>query len=351
LGELDEGDQTQQHAEECRSLQEANCRQQGGRNPYKSGAALREGVDVKNAWEKHHCDAHDVNTPCRGLEISRSAYYRWLTAVPSETECRGERIGAETKRVFEERHGSVGYRKVQEQLAAEGAPCCPETGRKTLTRQGLPPTVAARFASTTTDSDQDLPVTANLLDHDFTAARPNEKWELDITYVRTDEGRLYLAVVIDLFSRKVVCWAMAEHMRVGLVLEAFEMTITHRRQTGELLFDSDRDGLRTAGLWDNNPAERFLGQLKAEWVYRHHYRSSDDAKRSLYFYIEMFHNSKRRHAALVTSAPTSSRPNTRPRRHEPDRPVSIIDRPPQSPENVSPQAVLHNSLVTRLGTV
>jgi transposase InsO family protein len=278
---------------------------------------------VKYAWVKNHCDSYDVNTLCRVLEISRSGYYRWLTATPSETACRGERIGEEAKRVFEENHGSVGYRKVQEQLAAEGVPCCPETVRKALTRQGLHATVAPRFVPTTTDSDHDLPVAENLLDRDFTATRPNAKWVSDITYVRTEEGWLYVAVVIDLFSRKVVGWAMADHMRVDLVLEAFNMAIAHRRPTAELLFHSDRgsqyaatafrDRLaflrvtqsmsRRGNCWDNATAESFFGRLKAEWVGRSRYRTRDEAKRSIYFYIEMFYNSKRRHATLGYLSP------------------------------------------------
>ncbi len=141
---------------------------------------------------------------------------------------------------------------------------------------------------TTTDSDHNLPVAENLLARDFTATRPNEKWGSDITYVRTAEGWLYLAV-IDLFSRRVVGWAMADHMRVDLVLEAFEMAITHRRPTGDLLFHSDRgsqyaasafrDRLaflrvtqsmsRRGNCWNNAPAESFFGKLKTEWVGRH----------------------------------------------------------------------------------
>ena len=116
---------------------------------------------MKYAWVKNHCDSYDVNTMCRALAISRSGYYRWLKAAPSATQRRVARIGAEAKRVFEENHGAVGYRKVQEQLVAEGVPCCPETVRKTLTRQGLHATVAPRFVPTTTDSDHNLPVAEN----------------------------------------------------------------------------------------------------------------------------------------------------------------------------------------------
>jgi transposase InsO family protein len=271
----------------------------------------------------NHCDSYDVNAMCRVLEVSRSGFYRWLNAASSKTQRQFERIGVEAKRVFEENHGTAGYRKVHEQLAAEGVACCPETVRKTLSQQGLQANAAPRFVPATTDSDHDLPVAENLLDRDFAATRPNEKWVSDITYVATDEGWLYVCTVLDLFSRKVVGWSMADHMRTELVLEAFDMAVAHRRPTGELIFHSDRgsqyaanalrDRLaflrvrqsmsRRGNCWDNAPAESFFGKLKTEWVGRYHYHSHEEAKRSIYFYIEMFYNSKRRHAALGYLSP------------------------------------------------
>ncbi len=273
---------------------------------------------MRYAWVNNHCDSYDVNTMCRVLDVSRSGYYRWLRAEPSKTQRRTERIGVEAKRAFEENHGSVGYRKVHKQLVAEGVACCPETVRKTLTRQGLHASTAPKFVPATTDSDHDLPIAKNLLDRDFTATRSNQKWVSDITYVRTGEGWLYLAVVIDLFSHKVVGWAMADHMRVDLVLEAFNMAVVHRRPTDDLLFHSDRGSQyaadafrerldflnvtqsmsRKGNCWDNAPAESFFGRLKTEWAGRYTYRSRKEAKWSVYFYIEMFYNSKRRHAAI-----------------------------------------------------
>ena len=278
---------------------------------------------MRYAWVNNHCDSYDAKTLCRVLEVSRSGYYRWLRAEPSDRQRRTERIGVEAKRAFEENHGSVGYRKVYKQLVAEGIACCPETVRKTLTREGLHASVAPKFVPATTDSDHDLPIAENLLARDFTATRPNQKWVSDITYIRTGEGWLYLAVVIDLFSRKVVGWAMADQMRVDLVLEAFEMAILHRRPTGDLLFHSDRgsqyaanafrDRLdfldvtqsmsRKGNCWDNAPAESFFGRLKTEWVGRYTYRSRKEARRSVYFYIEMFYNSKRLHATLGYLSP------------------------------------------------
>ncbi len=278
---------------------------------------------MKYAWVKNHCDSYDVNCLCRVLGVSRSGYYRWLNAPTSQTARRADQIGKEARRVFEENHGSVGYRKVYDQLVDESIPCCRETVRKSLTKQGLHATVAPKFVPTTTDSDHNLPIAKNLLNRDFTAIRSNQKWVSDITYIRTDQGWLYLAVVIDLFSRKVVGWSMADHMRADLVLDALLMAITHRRPTGDLVFHSDRgsqyashifrDRLamlnikqsmsRKGNCWDNAPAESFFGRLKTEWAGRYRYRSREEAKRSIYFYIEMFYNSKRRHAAIGYVSP------------------------------------------------
>ena len=278
---------------------------------------------MKYAWVKNHCDSYEVNRLCRVLGISRSGYYRWLTATPSRRERRGQAIGEQAKRVFEENHGSVGYRKVHEELVAEGTACCDETVRKSLTRQGLHARATRKFVPTTTDSNHNLPIAENLLNRDFTATRPDEKWVSDITYIPTEEGWLDLAVVIDLFSRKVVGWAMENHMRTDLVIDAFDMALAHRRPLGDLVFYSDRgsqyashafrDRLellkirqsmsRKGNCWDNAPSESFFGRLKTEWTGRHQYRSRDEAKRSVYFYIEMFYNSKRRHAAIGYVSP------------------------------------------------
>ena len=278
---------------------------------------------MKYAWVKNHCDSYDVNLLCDVLEVSRSGYYRWLHAKPSETAQRSEQIADKARQVFDENYGSVGYRKVYKDLQAQGVACCPETVRKALARQGLQAAAAPCFVPTTTDSDHDLPIAPNQLDRDFSALRPNAKWVSDITYIRTDEGWLYLAVVIDLFSRKVVGWAMADHLRSELVLEAFEMAIAHRRPTDALIFHSDRGSQyaatafrerlaflritqsmsRKGNCWDNAPAESFFGRLKTEWVGRSRYRSREEARRSIYFYIEMFYNSKRRHAALGYLSP------------------------------------------------
>lgn len=278
---------------------------------------------MKYAWIKENSDSYDVNTLCVILEVSRSGYYSWLNRTPSKRQMRTDKIAEESKRVFEENHEAVGYRKVHQSLQEESVVCCEETVRIALKKQGLHAVQAKRFVPTTTDSDHNLPIAPNVLDRDFSATRPNEKWASDITYIRTDEGWLYLAVIIDLFSRKVVGWSMAEHMRKELVLEALDMAICHRRPTGELLFHSDRgsqyasdafrDRLenlnitqsmsRKGNCWDNAPSESFFGKLKTEWTHRYRYATREDAKRSIYYYIELYYNSRRRHASLDYLSP------------------------------------------------
>ena len=195
--------------------------------------------------------------------------------------------------------------------------------RKALKKQGLAAKIAPKFVPQTTDSDHELPIAPNLLDREFTASRPNEKWTSDITYIRTGEGWLYLAVVIDLFSRKIVGWSMAEHMRSELVLEALDMAIVHRRPTADLMFHSDRGSQyaskifrkrlkflkitqsmsRKGNCWDNAPSESFFGKLKTGWVHRQSYKTREEAVHSIYFFIEMYYNSKRRHATLGYVSP------------------------------------------------
>ena len=260
---------------------------------------------------------------CRVLDASRSGYYGWLRRAPSKTSQRREKIAEAASKAFEENHGEAGYRPIHEQLKEDGIDCCPETVRKVLKKQGLAARVAPKFIPQTTDSDHNLPIAANVLDRNFTATRPNEKWTSDITYIRTLEGWVYLAVVIDLFSRKIVGWAMAAHMRTDLVLDALNMAIAHRRPTGELLFHSDRGSQyasdafrerldflnitqsmsRKGNCWDNAPSESFFGKLKTGWVHRQTYATREEAMRSIYFYIEMYYNSKRRHATLGYLSP------------------------------------------------
>jgi len=175
----------------------------------------------------------------------------------------------------------------------------------------------------TTDSAHGLPVAENLLARDFTAERPNQKWVTDITYIRTLEGWLYLAVVLDLYSRRIVGWSMASHMRTDLVMQALTMAVGNRLPDDALMHHSDRgsqyasfayqDALRDHGIscsmsrrgecHDNAVAESFFGTLKTELVHRQTWPTRASARSAIHDYIELFYNRKRRHSTLGDRPP------------------------------------------------
>ena len=177
----------------------------------------------------------------------------------------------------------------------------------------------------TTDSEHELPVAENLLARDFAATRPNEKWVSDITYIRTREGWLYLAVIIDLFSRKVVGWSMRSDLKTGLLLEALSMAIRARKPPAGLIHHSDRgvqyasclfqEALRQARMlcsmsrkgncWDNAVAESFFSTLKRELIYPNSiFASKEDARSKIFSYIETWYNRLRKHSALKYLSPS-----------------------------------------------
>ena len=175
----------------------------------------------------------------------------------------------------------------------------------------------------TTDSDHDLPVAQNVLNRQFHADAPDTKWTCDITYVWSQQGWLYLAVVLDLFSRRVVGWSISETMERSLVLDALRMALATRKPAAGLLCHSDRgsqyasgdyqEALKTAGAvcsmsrkancWDNAPMESFMATLKKELVHHEDYQTREQARRSLFEYIEVFYNRNRRHSALGYLSP------------------------------------------------
>ena len=180
-----------------------------------------------------------------------------------------------------------------------------------------------RRFTVTTDSDPDLPIAKNLLERQFTADAPNRKWTADITYVWTSEGWLYLAVVLDLFSRRIVGWAMSHTLERSVVLSALEMAITSRKPTAGLLCHSDRgsqyasgdyqEALKKAGAvcsmsrkgncWDNAPTESFFASLKRELVYRTTFATREEARGALFEWIAVWYNRKRRHSAVGYLSP------------------------------------------------
>jgi transposase InsO family protein len=261
---------------------------------------------------------------CKVLEVSTSGYYDSLKPTPSPRQQRREQIAAAAEAAYRDSHCIYGYRKVHDDLQEQKVECCRETVRRVLRDKGLFSRTKRKFV-VTTDSRHQEPVAANVLDRDFQADAPNQKWSSDITYIATRQGWLYLAVVMDLFSRKIVGWATSASLQATLVLDALGMALRRRTPGVGLVHHSDRGcqyaaadyqrlladhGIvcsmsRQGNCWDNAPTESFFGKLKVEWVHGVEYADHDEANRHLFEYIEVFYNRKRKHAALGYDSPAA----------------------------------------------
>ena len=264
---------------------------------------------------------------CRILQVSPSGYYDWRDRPPSARTQRRERIKQAAVVAYDESQGIYGYRKVWEELLAmldADLHCALETARHAMGELGLQSKRKRRFVRTT-KADPNAQPAPNTLDRQFTADGPNHKWVADITYIATNEGWLYLAVVLDLYSRRVVGWAASANMDADLVCRAMRNALRSRGVSDGLLHHSDRGSQYTSkdfqdllelfgvecsmsrkgNCWDNAPIESFFAALKAEWVYRHRYRTRQEADQSLFWYIESFYNRRRRHASLGYKSPAA----------------------------------------------
>ena len=260
---------------------------------------------------------------CKVLKVSRSGYYAWRRRVPSAREMADEELLAEIKKIFAASKQTYGSPRVHIELQADGIRVSRKRVARLMRENGLKVARKRKKKVVTTDSDHALPVAPNLLNRDFTASRPNEKWVTDISYIRTDAGWLYLAVVMDLFSRCIVGWAMRADLSQALVLSALQMAIDNRQPSPGLLHHSDRGSQycahayrqlqadhgmitsmsRKGNCYDNAAMESFFATLKNERVDRHHYRNRAEARRDIFAYIEGFYNRRRRHSAVGYLSP------------------------------------------------
>jgi putative transposase len=281
---------------------------------------------VKYAWVKDNSDSFPVAAMCRAFQVSKSGYYRWLKAEPSLRTQRSERIRSSIKQVYEESNQIYGSYKIADQLKKDDRleAACRNTVASAMREMGLKSRVAKKFTPTTTVSDPSKIPAPNILDQTFTAAAPNQKWVTDITYLPTQLGWVYLAVVLDLFSRKVVGWSVSESLATPLVSTTLRNAIEARRpDTKSLLHHSDRGSqytsddyqqtLRTLNItcsmsrtgccYDNAVMERFFWSLKHEWTKFEDFADINQARRSVFQYIETFYNSKRIHQTLGYRTP------------------------------------------------
>ena len=278
---------------------------------------------MKFACIRDRLQAYPLALSCRVLRVSRAGYYAWLRRPPNPRQQRRDELAEKIARIHEAHRRVYGSPRVYQALKADGVAVCENTVAKIMREEGLRAKTRRRFVPKTTDSHHDYPIAANLLDRQFEAEGPNRKWVTDITYIRTDEGWLYLAGVLDLFSRKVVGWSMQDHLGWELVGDALAMGLAGRQPDDGLLHHSDRgvqyacqDYRRLLGrhgimasmshvgnCYDNAAMESFWATLKTELVHHEHYATRADARRSIFEYIETFYNRKRIHSSLGYVSP------------------------------------------------
>ena len=281
---------------------------------------------MRFGWIEGHKDEFPVDQMCTVLQVSRSGYYAWQERQgrpPGPRAQRRAELVEKIEQVHRENRQVYGSPRVYQELKAQGEAVCENTVAKLMREQQIRAVTHRRFKVKTTDSSHTHPVAPNVLERQFDQDLPDRAWAADITYVPTEEGWLYLAAVIDLCSRKVVGWAMADHLRAELCTDALEMALAGREPTEGLIHHSDRgvqyacndyrgmleeNGIQCSmsgrgDCYDNAVVESFFKTLKTELVYQHEYRTREEAKRSIFEYVEVFYNRKRRHSSLGYLSP------------------------------------------------
>ncbi len=276
---------------------------------------------MKFNWIKQHENEFPTTVMCKVLDVSDSGYYGHRKLKPSATQQRREAISQAASKSYFESERIYGYRKVYSDLPAK-IKCCEETVRRIMQQIGLFSRIKRRFIQTT-DSNHTMAVAGNLLDRDFEATAKNTKWAADITYIPTEQGWLYFAAVMDLYSRRIIGWSMSERIDSQLVMDALKMAVHQRSPVAGLIHHSDRgvqyasedfqDMLKSNGIicsmsrkgdcWDNACMESFFGSFKTEWMRDKKYRNFEEAKKDIFKYVEVFYNRKRRHASLGYVSP------------------------------------------------
>jgi putative transposase len=260
---------------------------------------------------------------CEALGVSRSGFYAWLTRSPSERSRRDEALTADVRKSFLDSDRTYGARRVWRDVLAAGLDC----GLHAIERLMQVNAMKARPRRRRLPIDAgERPVTelaANLLDRQFNVSVPNRSWAADFTYIWTAEGWLYVAVVLDLYSRRIVGWAMRSAMTADLVTDALTMALWRRGKPRELLHHSDRGSQytseqcqrlmadygvtcslsRSGNVWDNAAMESFFSSLKTERTAGKTYRTRDQARADVFDYIERFYNPRRRHSTLGYLSP------------------------------------------------
>ena len=259
---------------------------------------------------------------CRVLEVSRSGYYGWKKQPEGKRRKEDVKLLMEIRESYRQSRGSYGSPRITEDLRAKGYRCGENRIARLMRVNGIVAKTKRKYKATT-NSQHNLPVAPNLLKQDFVASEANKIWVSDITYIPTYEGWLYLTVIVDVYSRKVVGWAMSDRLTAECVIKALHQAIGRRGLSFGCIFHSDRgvqyasadfravlkrygfiqSMSRKGNCYDNALVESFFHTLKTEHVSFYRYATRAEARQSIFEYIEMFYNRQRRHSALGYRAP------------------------------------------------
>ena len=278
---------------------------------------------MKYAWIEQHRAMYPLALMCALLMVSLNGFRAWLRGGdPDRKRLTDTQLVALMRAIHVEVKGAYGSPRMHEELRARGFRVGKTRVERLMREHGMRARHKRRYKATT-DSKHGLPVAPNIVERNFSPEAPNRLWSADLTYLWTDEGWLYLAVVIDLFNREVVGWAMKERMSADIVTDALTMAWFRRRPEPGLVHHSDRGSQYASGVfqallaryamicsmsrkgncWDNAPTESFFNSLKNERVHGQRYRTRDEAKADVFAYIEAFYNRTRRHSTLGFRSP------------------------------------------------
>ncbi len=279
---------------------------------------------MKFAFIHRHLDQFDLGVMCCVFRVTAAGFHAWLKRPESARAARARYLAADIRRIHADTRGVYGSVKIAKELRHRKQVVNPKTVARIMAQLGIRSKVRKKFRVRTTDSNHANPVAPNILDRRFgDASGPDQRWGADITAIATDEGFLYLAGIMDLWSRKIVGWSMDDTMTTRLVEDALVAALSSRTPSLSLLHHSDRgvqytsqryrtlleaNGIRasmsrTGDCYDNAVVESFWGKLKTEMVYHERFRTKAQARAAVFEYIEVFYNRKRLHAALGYRSP------------------------------------------------
>lgn len=261
---------------------------------------------------------------CKVLQVSRSGYYKWKAAEPSQREKRRQKLSERIQWHFYDSDETYGSPRIHNELVKEGWSISERTVGLIMREQGLRSCMSRKFRVTTTDSSHDMPIAENVLEQDFKATKPNEKWVADITYIPCRQGKLYLASILDLYTKQIVGWKLSDRMTSSLVMDALKQAYLAKKPGKGLIHHSDRGSQyackeyrnqlmqygmkpsmsRKGNCYDNACIEAFHSILKRELIYsKPKFKTKQEAQQRLFRYLEFFYNRKRSNSTIGYMSP------------------------------------------------